>query len=322
MSSDALGGDAGHATFITTVLLLTGALVLGGCATAPTVTASAPDQPADSRPSPDDFDVFVEITADAVRVDGAQVATHDASRFDADVERRGFAGLELVAVASAVREAARGAPKPASLALVVDPVVSARIVTTVIYSAPGSLSLRSYALAVGDAPPVAVEMADLVRQMHQENLPAPPFLTLSPTWRAVRLAAFMKVAEVGECTEAGTCDALAQRRKDWTGQARRATRQHQRERSRALLDQLTASYDFQRVHAGLRAAASRARKLNGHQPRYLQVSLSGDLPASLYPELFALRCANWSPTFVDHAARMGKWDCDAMADTLVVNIVR
>lgn len=49
----------------------------------------------------------------------------------------------------------------------------------------------------------------------------------------------------------------------------------------------------QRHLRGARRAAARAEKLNGQPARYLQVNLSGELPVSLYPQLFALRCRDW-----------------------------
>ncbi|QDG53081.1 hypothetical protein FIV42_20730 [Persicimonas caeni] len=305
------------------IALISALTLVASCAGAP--KHAEPAQPADASTqawSADDYDVVVQITADAVLVDGKEVATHDRVVFDEGVERRDIEGLYVVPVSRAVSKAAKGAPEDASLAVVVDPAVGADLFTSVIYTAPSAMSVGEYALIVGDAPPVVVSVPDMGKLMAQEKLTAAPMLTLSPTWETMRLAAFMNVAKLGACVDDNTCGARATERRRWVSEARGASDPSSGEQTKALLNKLAASYDFDRAHAALNKAAEQAEELNKQPPRYLQVNLSGELPVSLYPEMFALRCANWSPGMVAEATREGRWECDAMVETIVVNIVR
>jgi hypothetical protein len=292
------------------------------CTTAPDIVEQPDQSTAKAVPYEDKFDIFVEVTADKVLVNGAEVASHDAAQFDASVERRDIRGLSIVSLVSGVGEVAGDLAHTPSLAIEVDPAVSAQILTAVIYSAPGSLSIASYSLIVGEAPPVDVGVPDLGMISKEDQLDAPPHLTLSPTWRVIRLAAFMNLAKHGDCLADNTCAAREAARRRWTTDAREMSRADKPERVHAALRKLAASYDLQRVHAALRDAAARAEELNGQRPHLLQVNLSGELPVSLYPELFALRCANWTPTLVEDATATGRWSCEEMVDRIVVNIVR
>ena len=305
------------------LLLLVCALASASCTTTPRAKKQAQVPAKTAAWSPSDFDIFVEVTADKVLVNGTEVASHDSSRLDEDIERRHAAGLLVVPIARGVSDAAKSAPQNLSLAVAVEPEVSSQVLTTVAYSAPGSLSeISTYVLIVGDTPPVVVEEPQFGRLMQAEKLDAPPMLTLSPTWRTMRLAAFMKVARLGDCAVDDTCKEREQTRRKWALDARKLARSDQSAKASAFLRKLAASYELERAHAGLRSAAERAEELNGHRPRFLQVSLKGDLPVSLYPELFALRCRNWTPDLVEQAAKKGQWSCDKMVDSIVVNIVR
>lgn len=303
------------------VLLTTCALISSGCATTPSPKKPAANAEKTASWSKDDFDIFVEINADRVLVNGTEVATHDGEQFDPSVPRKHH-GLLVVPISRSVDAAEDAAPHP-SLAIAANPVVSAQILTAVVYSAPGSLSENpAYTLIVGDGPPTVVELPEFSRLMQEENLAAPPMLTLSPTWQTMRLAAFMKLAKLGDCVADGSCAAHEKNRRRWASEARTSARANEPQRAQTHLRKLASSYDLQQAHKLLGQAVSRAREINGHPPRYLKVNMKGELPVSLYPELFALRCANWSPGLAEEAATAGEWTCEAMVDTIVVNIVR